>query len=260
MSKWKLTKANYYQDRYYWTASLAKTFFDCPDRAVADWHNKHSQKMTPALMIGSYVDAYLDGKRALNAFCKDHPEIFNSRTGELKADYLQANEMVARAKQSRTFMSYLTGYRQKIFTGTIAGVPFKCKCDFWHKDKFICDLKTAKDFEPLYREGEGRLSFIEYWRWPLQGAIYQELCYQATGHRLPFYLAIISKQDPPALKLVQVSQHMLDTELRILAEKLPLWDAMMKGVVEPDRCELCDWCRQTKVIDEPEVMDYDGAE
>ena len=122
----------------------------------------------------------------------------------------------------------------------------------------IVDLKTTKDTAPVYKAGQGRISFAEAWNWPLQMAIYQRL----EGNALSCYLAVITKQDPPAIEIIDIEQHMLGAEIEVLLDKLPYFDAIRDGVIEPERCEKCAYCRATKVITEPKTLDkfvdYEG--
>ena len=247
----KPTKRTYYQAPQ-WSASLVKSMLTCEAAAVSDYE----RPTTTALLVGSFVDAALDGKRAYDEFCSEHPEIFNSKSGELKADFRQAQVMVERAKRDPVFMSYCKGERQKIFVGTIGGLPFKAKLDFYQKGRRIVDLKTTKDFAPVWTEDRGKVSFAEAFRYPLQLAIYQELARQNTGDKLPCYLACITKQDPPDIALIEVPQERLDMEMKSLLEILPRFDAVRSGAIEPHRCGYCAYCRETKRITEPEVMDY----
>ena len=250
----KLTKANYYSpemQRIYWSASKVKQFAKCPACAAAMERGEYSQPMSSALLIGSYVDAFFDGRGEFDAFVSKHPEIFSSRTGELKKEFQHADVMIQRAQSDPVFMAYLRGQRQKIFTGEIGGFPFKCKMDFYKKGEFICDLKTVKDMNYIYIPGTGRVSPIEAHGWDLQLAIYAHL----EGNDLPAYLAIITKETPPCLYLIEVEKYRREACLDYLRTKLPLWDAMLMGVIEPERCERCPWCRQTKKITKPITLD-----
>lgn len=243
----KLTAENYYSpeaNKAYWSASFVKEMLDCPNRAIGELEGNYQRGSNTALLVGSFVDSYFEGEESFAQFIEEHPEIINSRTGEFKSDFNKALLMIARAKADPYFIEMMEGEKQKIFTGEIGGVPFKCKLDVYLPGKRIVDLKTVKDFEPMYRKEEGRLSFAEYWRWPLQMAIYQHL----EGNKLPCYLACITKQDPPDIAIIEIPQHVLDTEMEILLEKLPYLDAIRQGVIEPDRCESCAYCRETKKL------------
>lgn len=249
----QLLNNNYYSreaDEAFFSASQIKSFLDCPARTVAQLHGEHPYIAEPsaALMVGSYVDAAFSGE--LSAFTEAHPEIFNKRTGELKADYLKAEAMIERAERDPVFMDYLSGEAQHIITGEIFGYPFKAKLDFYVPGKRIVDLKTVKDLKPVYKPGEGRVNYAQAWHWPLQMAIYQAL----EGNRLPCYLAVITKEDPPALDLVQIPQEELDAELEWLKLKMPLFDAYKQGYIEPERCEDCAYCRASKKITGPRIL------
>lgn len=246
----KLTAENYYSREAgmeYFSASQIKSFMSCQARALAEIRGEYVRPTSTALLIGSYVDAYFEGAEAFKRFCSTHPEIFNSRTGNLKADYTKANRMIERAEQDEVFMEYTRGETQRILTGNIFGFPFKVKLDFYLPGVRIADMKTTKDFKPIYVEGEGRLSFAEAYHYPLQMAIYQAL----EGNKLPCYLDCISKEDEPAIAVYEVPTEMMETELILLESNLPLYDAVKQGTVEPERCEQCDYCRRTRKLTAP---------
>ncbi len=247
-----LTPENYYSreaDREYWSASQVKTFLDCPARAMAELNGDYVRPIGTALMVGSFVDAWFEG--TLPAFTEEHPELFKRDGVTLKAEYVKAMEMIDRAKRDELFMAYMEGEKQRIVTGEIGGLPFKGKFDVYKAGERIVDLKTARDLQPMYKPGEGRLSFADYWNWPLQMAIYQAL----EGHRLPCYLAVITKEDPPDLALVEIEQEKLDAEMDFLLEKLPYFDAIKQGVIEPERCENCAWCRMSRKLTGPRPLE-----
>ena len=243
----KLTKGNYYSqemNRKYWSASQVKAFLKCPAAAMAE----EDRPTSTALLVGSYVDAYFE--KTLPAFKEAHPEIFNKRTGELKADYQKADEMIARARSDKLFMEYMKGRKQVIKTGKICGLPFKIKMDIYRKGERIVDLKTARDLRPAYKSGEGTVTFADLWEWPLQMAIYQAI----EGSRLPCFLAVVTKEDPPDLALVEIPQNILDAELARLEDILPRLDAIKRGIIEAPRCECCSYCRRTKRLTAPALL------
>lgn len=258
MAKFKLSKSNYYSkeaNKNYWSASLVKGLMDCPARTIAEYYGSYERPSSTALMVGSFIDAFFGSKKEFEQFKLDNPSIFNSRTGELKADYKQAESMIQRAKRDKLFMEYMKGQKQKIFTGSINGTPFKCKFDVYKKDERIVDLKTVKDLKPTYFDGLGKVHPIIGWKWDLQLAIYQEICFQNTGKKLPCYLAIITKEEPANIEIIQLPQLMLDSALEWLKSQLPRLDAMVSGAIEADRCEDCAYCRDTKVLTEPKLFD-----
>lgn len=263
-----LTEANYHStdaNRRYFSASQIKGFMDCEARTMAEITGRWADEPSSSLLVGSYVDAYFNSKRDGDRpgkisgteysefIAENRSKIINSKTGEIKADFRKAEQMIERAESDELFMKYLCGRRQVIMTANLFGVPFKVKYDVLRdnyrvNDKRIVDLKTIRDTEPLYKPGEGKLNFVEYWRYDLQLAIYREVYKKNKGVELPCYLACISKQDPPAILVIRVPDAQLDMNIDFLAEKMERFKAIKSGIIEPERCENCAYCRATRKL------------
>ena len=252
----KLTPDNYYSteaNMAYWSASAVKSFLSCPAAGLAELTGNWTRPDSDALLIGSYVDAAIEG--TLGKFIQFHPALFK-RDGTLKAQYAKADEMARRAMNDPVFCEYLRGEKQKIVTGELFGFPFKAKFDVYLPGKRIVDLKTVKDLSPVYKPGEGRLDFATAWNWPLQMAIYQAL----EGNRLPCYLAVITKENPPDIEIVQIEQERMDAELEFLAKKMPEFDAIKACIIKPERCGRCAYCRETKKLTGAQPLQiFDGG-
>lgn len=249
MSRFKLTKNNYYSDeanQQYMSASFVKSMLRCEAATMAELTGEWKPPPSTALLVGSYVDSYFEGPKSFETFIDTHPEILK-RDGTLKSEYVRANQMIERAYSDPVFMQYMKGQKQKIVTGEIMGIPFKAKFDVYRKGERIVDLKTTQNMESKYRTGEGKLNPILYWGWDIQMAIYAEL----EGHDLPTYLAIITKEDPPALYLVEITKAEREACMEYLYQKLPRFDAIKRGLIEPERCETCAYCRATKRLTKP---------
>ena len=269
-----LTAENYYSpvaNEVYFSVSQVKRFLECESSALDEVLNPKPEKKTEPLLVGGYVDAYFAGE--LERFRAENPEIFK-RDGALKAAYLRAEEIVSRITGDKMSMMMLEGEKQKILAGEICGAPFKIKPDvllsaeqiravaarfpdmaqYMWEEGAIVDLKVVRDFEPLYRKEEGRLSFVEYWRYDLQLAAYQEIVRQKTGIRLPCFILAATKQDNPGLALIPIEQEMLDFNLEWLKQRMPRLIAVKKGEEEPDRCGECAHCRQTHVLKGPSAF------
>lgn len=250
----KLTKRNYFTrkaSRAFLSVSQFKAFEKCQAAALAEINKTFEREKTTALLVGSYIDAYFEG--AMQAFINHNPEIFK-RGGGLKAEYLQADRIIERINRDALFMQYMGGEKQVIMHGTINGVDVKIKVDSLHPDKIV-DLKIMRDFEPIYGPEYGRQPWFEAWQYDLQGAVYQEIVRQNTGEKLPFYLAAATKEKVCDLEIVHISQASLDFQLERFARDAPLYDAIKKGVIAPERCEACDYCKQTKVLQAPRESD-----
>ena len=258
MKKERLTAANYHStemNNRYWSASLLKEFLDCPARAMAELAGEYERPKSDALLVGSYVDAAFESKKAFGLFKSEHPEMFK-RDGTLKAEYVRADAMIQRAKSDKTFTEFMRGRKQVIKTATLWGVPFKAKFDVL-KDRGagehrIVDLKTVKDLSPVYKPGMGKVDFATAWNWPLQMALYQKI----EGHNLPCYLAVITKQDPPDIAVVKIPQARLDAEIDFIGTRIEMFKAMRAGVLEADRCNNCAYCRATRKLTEAIPLDY----
>ena len=227
----------------YCGSSQFKSFLRCPAQAMAELRGEWKREETTALLIGSYVDAWFEG--TLDTFKAEHPEILK-KDGTLKAEFVKADEIIARVSRDELFMKYMGGQKQAIRTGTIDGVPFKIKMDSYHKGKAIVDLKVIKDFEPLWNEERGiRQDFIQYWGYDIQAAIYQAI----EGNKLPFYICAVTKETIPDFDIIQVPQAWIDSAMAIIKNEIGIIDAYKRGELEPPRCGKCAYCRETKKLD-----------
>ena len=240
----KLTPENYYSkdaNRDYFSASQIKSFKRCEAATMAEINGEWERPSSTALLVGGFVDAALTGD--WGSYVGEHPEMYK-KDGTLKADFVQARAMVDRAELDPMFMEYMDGDHQKILVGEISGVRFKAKLDVFRPDRIV-DLKTVRDMQPVYLPGQGRVDFATAWDWPLQMAIYQKL----SGKKLPCYLAVITKEDPPDIEIIEVEQERMDAEIAWLEQALPRYEAIKAGIIEPERCGHCAYCRATKKIE-----------
>ena len=243
-----LTAENYFSkeaNSVYMSVSQFKTFEKCECLGLAEVNGTYSRPSTTALLVGSYVDSHFDC--SLDIFKAQHPELFK-RDGGLKSEYVKAEQIIQRIERDDMMTSFLNAPKQVIMTGVISDVPIKIKVDALHPDK-ICDLKVMKDFEPMYVPEQGKMSWIEAWRYDLQGAVYQEIVRQNTGEKLPFYLVAATKEEEPDIGIFEVPQELLDFELEQFEKKVQGYHLIKQGVIEPERCEKCNYCKSTKVIE-----------
>ncbi len=256
----KLTSENYYSveaNKAYWSVSQFKSFSDCQAKAMAEINGSYIRPETESLLLGSYVDAYFSGE--MEQFEIDHPEVFNKRTGELKAVYKKAEDAIYRAEQDSKFVDYMTGDNQVIMTGKLFGLDWKIKTDVL-TDRRIVDLKFIKDMKPIYKDGE-LMTFIKAWGYDVQGFVYQQIVKANTGKNLPFYLAVITKETPADIELIHIPDFYLNSAGELVKHYVKEYDKVKRGLIEPLRCGNCEYCRATKVIEEPiEYNDLLGME
>lgn len=262
METMTVTKSNYFQPhimKQYWSVSQFKAFDKCEAAAMAELNGEYEREETTALLVGAYVDAYFSDE--LEQFFEEHPNVFNSRTGELKADYRHADDIIATINKQPLMMDYLTGEKQVIRTAELFGVHWKIKMDVLLPGERIVDLKIIKDFGKTYEDGFGFRDWVQYWGYDIQGAIYQKVEQLSSGNSkpLPFYLAVATKEKTPDVKLLHIPQHILDAALKIVESKIDRFDLVKIGEIKPRRCEQCDYCKRTKLLTEPEEYEIEEA-
>ena len=257
----KLTSSNYFSPEAteeYWSVSQFKTFNSCEARGLAEAHGEYIREESDALLIGSYVDAYFSGE--LSEFIDRHREtMFSKRGGGLLAKYRHADDIIGAVMRQPVMMDFLQGDKQVIMTAELFGVPWKIKMDAYDGRRIV-DMKVVKDFADIYDKGYGWRSWIEYWGYDIQGAVYQKVAELVTGKQLPFFLAAVTKEKVPDVKVIELPQHILDAALGLVEAKIERFDLIKTGQVEPIRCEACDYCRRTKMLEGPEVYEITEAQ
>lgn len=247
-----LTKQNYKDNHDYMSYSRFCRFLECEASAAANYHTPSTESQ----LIGSYVDAYFSEE--MDDFKVEHPEIF-LKSGELKANFKKADELIDRIKLDPEMIHLLSGEKQSIMTGKIDGVPFKIKMDSYLKDEAIVDLKVMKDFKKVWSDAfGGYTNFVLAYNYDIELAIFQEIAYQNTGKKLPCYLVCITKETPSDIGVFNIPQEDLDKALNIVKHNLPRIKGILDGEIAPNRCECCSYCKETKkakIID----FNYIGA-
>ena len=237
----ELTKENYATNHDYISFTRISKYLECEAAA----HANHKTPKSESMLVGSYVDAYFSEE--LPAFIEEHPEIFNSRTGELKKDFQKADDIIKRIEADELFMYYLNGEKQKIMAGDICGVSFKIKMDSYKEGEFIADLKVVKSFDKVWSDVfRTKVTFVEAFNYDIELAIFQEIVRINTGKRLPCYILAVTKESPSDINIYQVNQEKLDNALNIVKNYLPRLQKIKDKKLAPTRCEVCDYCRLTK--------------
>jgi hypothetical protein len=251
--------------------------------AMAEINGTYERPKSKALLLGSFVDEMLTGtkKSQIEFIVKNRSEIFQKSSKLSKiddaeliviatdyfsnifdaenkpyAEIVQALETIEKIKKQPLMIQHFKSKHQTIMTGEIAGVPFKIKMDNYKPDEFIADMKYMASlrspnlFEPM----------VKYWGYDIQGAVYQEIVYQNTGKRLPFYLDIATKETPSHLAVAEIKQYDLDEALETVKALAPRYQAIKNGEIEPERCGEydCHYCTETNIITEPIDSNYLG--
>lgn len=245
----KLNKKNYYSKEandYYVSYSQLKSFHECQAKCMAELNGEYEREDTTALLVGSYVDEYLNGSRSFGQFKINNPQIFK-KDGTLKADFEQADKIIERIESDKVFRKLLRGRRQVIMTGVIMGVPVKIKIDSLHPD-MIVDGKLMKDCEDMWSDEEGsRIPFWRAYHYDWQAFIYQEIVRQNTGKKLPFVLAVATKQKGIDLRTFKFSDETIYNAMIEVGSVIDRLQAVKDGVFAPIRCDNCEYCRSTSI-------------
>lgn len=247
----KLTADNYHSieaNQMYMSSSQFRDFLRCQAMAKARIRGDWVVEPSTAMLVGSYVDAHFTGD--LELFKEENPEIFK-RDGEPKAGFRHAEVIIERIEREPVLLNYLHGEHQTIMTGQIGSVPFRVKLDVLNKD-WIADLKIMRDFRKVWSDWDHEYqNWIDAWGYNFQAAIYQEIVRQNTGSRLPLHIVAATKESTPDVALLNIMQDELDRRLQDVIHMAPVFQAVKMGLHLPERCEACDYCKQTKKITSP---------
>ena len=247
MNKMEINKTNYFSTKAsmeFFGASQIKSFLNCEAATMAEIRGEYVRSASTPMLVGSYVDAHFS--RELPEFVTAHPEIYNSRTGALKAEFRKGDEIIDRIERDPMMMEYLSGEKQKIMVGEIFGYPFKIKVDSLLSDKIV-DLKVMKDMKPIWIDGDLK-TFVDAWGYDIQGFIYQKIVEYNTGKLLPFYLAVATKEKDIDIAIIEIPQWRLNSAGERIKYYLPHFAQIKAGEIEPERCGDCGYCRETKVL------------
>lgn len=267
MARLKLTDDNYYSQEANWeymSASQFKSFRKCEAAAMAELRGEWGRKETSSLLVGSYVDAYFSNE--LDQFKAEHPELYK-RDGSLKAEFQNAHAVAERLNRDELARMLLSGKHQVIKTGRIAGVWYKTKADSLLTSRqveaickkfpqvqdlvpfggaIIVDLKCMKDFKTIWdEETHERVSFIEYWGYDIQGAIYQKV----DNRMAPFVIVGVTKEAEPDIIAVHIPDEDLSFALADVEALSPRYAAIKKGEIAPVGCGTCAYCRSVKRLE-----------
>lgn len=255
MEEFVLTADNYYSkeaDMKYMSVHQYLDFVGhmgvhgCEEMAMAKLKGEFEHETTTAMLVGSYVDSYFEG--TLEQFKQEHPECFTQK-GELKASFKQAEKMIERCEKDSYFMSTMQGEKQVIMTAYLFGCEWKIKMDSYLPGKAIVDLKTSADIHKAWKvQDYGYASFVEYWGYTLQMAVYQKVVEINTGKKLPCYISVVTKEDSPEIAVINIDQMTLDHALNEIEMNMPSVLMVKSGEAETVRCEKCDYCKATKVL------------
>ncbi len=253
----QLTYSNYHSpqaNQKYMSNSLLKSFVPlfggCEAQAMARIRGEWFPPENDAFLVGGYVHAWNSG--TMQEFIYANSGEMFRQDGRPYKKFVYADCMIDTLKNDKVIMTALTGDKEVILTGELYGMPWKVMVDVLNAEKgYFVDLKTCRSirmtyYDPVIRE---RVNFIVYYRYDFQMAGYAEIIRQNIGgDYLEPHIVAVSKEDPPDKELIRFGTDFIQGQLdsmQLYAEHVePIW----RGRQEPQRCEVCAYCRETKII------------
>lgn len=256
----KLTHENYHSleaDRQYMSVSLLKSFLPqyggCEAKAMAKLRGEYKEPSNDAFLLGSYVHAWNEGAN-LGQFQSEHPEMFK-KNGEMLQKFEIGNRMIKTLADDELVSQVRKGQKEVIMTvNNLFGAPWKAMIDIYNPEmKSFADLKTTREIHMKYWNEEDRCkkNFIETYGYDIQMAVYAEIIRlntEMTDYMFPHIIAV-SKEDPPDKAVIKMGTNFINETLLMVQDWMERVADVWQGKAEPQRCEICDFCRSTKKLD-----------
>lgn len=146
----------------------------------------------------------------------------------------------------------------RILEGEIGGIAFKGELDLDFEGT-IYDVKTTSGIHKKCwsKKKHKYVGFAENWSYHFQAAIYRELWNQNFEGEAPeYYLIAVEKADKPYARLINMRyKDDYEENLKYVASKARYYAEIKKGFV-PDRCEECDYCKQSYRVSIDSPLNY----
>jgi len=262
-----LTEENYHSQEAnteYISASQIKTACKCEAKWWAEITGKYKQKFKNAFLEGHYFETMLTGNdNDIALFQSQNPEMFSTRgisKGELKSNFLKVQCAIDAVKRQEMLIKIIANAKnQTIMTGEILGVKIKTMTDLnMPKSKSIYDLKAMRDFKNVYSEqDEEYQEWWKFWHYDIQLWLYREIAKQNgfyDENKSRYGLIGASKQEHSDVKPIVFSEETLDAAGQTALYELQRMKDIKAGLILPERCECCEYCKLTKIIKEFEVI------
>lgn len=230
----------------------------CEAKELAKRNGEWEDAENDAFLLGSYVHAWSEGN--LQDFIVENPSLFTKK-GTLYEKYAVGDKMIEVLRNDPLVERFREGAeKEKIFTGEIAGVPFKIQVDILNLEKgYFADIKTTKDISETYynQETKKRETFIDKYDYFAQMAIYSEILRQniESGklgmnsdevYPHPYIIVVDKRKDAPDHEVIDMGTEWIQEKLEEIKGRLPRIMAVRNGAEEPIGCGKCDYCRSKK--------------
>ncbi|HEN0711202.1 TPA: PD-(D/E)XK nuclease-like domain-containing protein [Streptococcus agalactiae] len=239
----------------YWSISQYKRFRECEARALAelrgDWTDTRDNT---ALLVGNYVHSYFESEKAHSKFVDENKTAMLSTRGttkgQLKKDYVIAEQMIEALKNDYQFMKYYQGKKEEAVTGFLGGVEFKGKIDCLNVDYgYFVDIKTTKgSIDDTVWNGQERVYWFEAYGYILQMAAYKTMLEAKYNKPFKPIIYAVTKETPPDTRAIAIENvDAMQMELDSLAQNIKHLDDVKKGIKKPKPCGKCEYCRANQL-------------
>jgi len=262
-----LTEANYHSpeaNRHYMSFSTCMALMECPARWWAVQNKTYEPFEPDYFTVGQFAEliAYGASQKEIEIFKYRNEKFMRNKTNKeayvLTKKYSNCFPMASNVRSQSVLIKMLRGKRQAVLTFEFMGVPFKVKIDNIYKPgKFFADFKTTAF--PLnkkkYHEGRAMyLNFINYYDYPVQAFFYREAIRQNYGYLYKANIVAVSKSEPFETEWYQFKKQTLDDVEYYIKEFLPRLIPIWTGDIKPERCRVCNYCVETKIIKNPVLI------
>ena len=253
----KLTHENYFSPlamKEYMSRGQYKGFaYECEAKEMAKLEGRWSDEGSIALKVGSYTHSWNQNTR--REYISENPDMFK-KDGSIKAEYLVADKMIATLERDELACYCLEGEKEVIVTAFMYGCWWKVMLDVQNNERRrIVDLKTTRSVTEHVWDEEIRkkVSFVEFYKYPLQSCIYSEVerlaMNREPGDYSEFLIVAVSKEKQPDKAIINMTDNArLVEELAKVEVNMPRILAVKAGVEEPVFCGQCDYCRSVKQL------------
>ncbi|SYX84649.1 PD-(D/E)XK nuclease-like domain-containing protein [Paenibacillus alvei] len=257
----KLTKDNYFSleaNRQYMSVSQFKGFLPayggCEAQSMAKLAGEWEDAKKDAFDEGHFLHAWNEG--TLSEFKANNPQIYSSRgntAGQLKSNFKHLNKLIDVLESDPMVMNVLAGQKEVILSATLYGIPWKVMLDSYQPDiAVLADLKGMQSMDSKWWNVEARCyeNFIEHYGYDIQMSIYAEVekHNKAREHWAIPHMVIVTKETVPNHEIIFFDYEDIARGLNIVANNIERVKAVKSGLIEPTRCENCDYCKTTKKI------------
>lgn len=257
-----LTHENYFSPEMmmqFMSTSQFKAFESCEAKALAELRGDIVVDKE-VFKEGHYFEACLNGTESEELFLMQNPDMVSSRgatKGDLKSNYQRVQGSVEAFRRQPMFMDIVNRSKpQIIVTGTIAGLDFKGCVDFLNIETLNgYDTKAMANFKKVWSDAEH--SYVNWYfayGYHYQAAIYRELIRQTFGRAGTQGILAVTKEEIPNVSALTFTEEILDNAIEIITEFAPRYDGIKRGIIEPEPCGHCEYCRANKIVTEFEIV------